>query len=119
MKIFLVLFLFFLSSGAFASATRVIDADTIKSADHTKTFTISADGTLPISQEYVRDSFTSNSSTTAFTLSFAPPNTVEPRIFLNGILQTYTTDYTISSTTLTFVTAPTTGQEIKAIYSKY
>jgi hypothetical protein len=34
-------------------------------------------------------------------------------------LQAYTTDYTISGTTLTFTTAPATGQTIQAVYSRY
>lgn len=64
------------------------------------------------------DSGTGNGSTTDFVLSQKPVNTLDPVITLNGIKQRYTTDYsiTLSTKTLSFVTAPAIGQVINATY---
>jgi len=40
------------------------------------------------------------------------------KVFLNGIRQTVTTDYTISGATITFVTPPTSGDIILTDYRK-
>jgi hypothetical protein len=77
-------------------------------------------GNIATAGQEIRDAFTGNSSTTAFTLSFAPPSaTTQVKIFQDGILMTYTDDYTISSTTLTMTTAPSIGQKLLVIYSRY
>lgn len=61
---------------------------------------------------YVNRSYTGNGSTTTYTVtSGATVNDV--LVTENGVLQVPTTDYTISSTTLTFVTAPANGVEIQ------
>jgi len=71
----------------------------------------------------IYDDFEGDGSTTAFTLSHtctAPTNnSTNPlvRVYVNGVLQTYTTHYTVAGTTLTFVTAPTYGVKIRAEYS--
>ena len=126
MKIFLIFLSFIITSGAFASATRSIDADQVQSADHTKTFTMPASsgtllisGSVAIAGQFNRDSASGNSSTTVFTLTNSPASTTEARVFLDGILQILTTDYTISGTSLTFVTAPATGQNITVLYSRF
>lgn len=57
-----------------------------------------------------------NGSNTSFTLAHAP---MEPRavgLFLDGLFQTYTTDFTISGTTITMVAAPAVGQSLVAWY---
>ena len=52
-----------------------------------------------------------------YTLAFIPQaNTVQ--VFVNGLLQKPTTDYTISVTTLTFVTPLQTGDELLVHYIK-
>ena len=142
-RLFVAIFLIF-SSTAFASATRIINADTIKSGSGSVTWTPPATSTtlvgtvdtavlsnktidgslnilskLPVSSQMVVDSGSGNGTVTAFTLSQAPPTSSGVDVYLNGILQEYTTDYTISSTTLTFTTAPATGQTIRAVYSRY
>ena len=61
---------------------------------------------------------TANGSTTAFTLSFTPTANASVLTYLNGVAQTQTTDYSLSGTTLTFVTAPQPGQEILVYYSR-
>ena len=46
---------------------------------------------------------------TAFTLSSAPGSIGALEVFISGVRQRPTTDYTLSGTTLTFVTAPPSG----------
>jgi len=58
---------------------------------------------------------TGDASTTAFTITSG--RTVEDvLVFVNGFQLTPTTDYTISGTTLTFVTAPGSSAEITYRY---
>jgi hypothetical protein len=59
-----------------------------------------------------------NGSNTSYTLSSTPHSAKSVRIYLNGIKQLYTTDYSVSGTTVTMVTAPATGQKIEAEYIK-
>lgn len=131
-----------LSSAAHASAARVLDGATITNGAATLTLpstTTTLDGTsntatltnktidgsantlskLPVSTQIITDSGAGNGSTTAFTMSFAAPSASAVQVFLDGTLQESTTDYTISGTTLTFTTAPATGQTIRAVYSRY
>lgn len=58
---------------------------------------------------FVNDTFSGNGVTTNFTLSAAPANVASVLVFIAGVRQRPTTDYTISGTTLTFGTAPTSG----------
>lgn len=60
---------------------------------------------------------TVNSSNTSFTLANTPI-TGTVKVYKNGLRQTLTTDYTISGTTITFVTAPSTGAVLKVDYRK-
>ncbi len=57
------------------------------------------------------DSFTGNGSNTQFTLSTSA-TTKTILVYLNGVVQTPTTDYSVSGTTLTFVTAPANNDSI-------
>ena len=61
---------------------------------------------------YVNRSYTGDSSTTGFTITTGL-NVNKVLVTENGVLQTPTTDYTISSTTLTFTTAPASGVSIQ------
>ena len=61
----------------------------------------------------VKDQFTGNNSTTAFTLSVTPSSADNINIFISGVYQNSvdsggTANYTVSGTTLTFTTAPPT-----------
>lgn len=89
----------FVGSGVTASGTGA-----------TKTITISGgSGGLAVTGT-VRD-YTGDGSTTGFTVtSGADDDNV--MVFLNGVYQRPTTDYTVSSTTLTFNTAPVNGDVI-------
>lgn len=46
---------------------------------------------------------------TAFTLSSAPATIIATEVFISGVRQRPTTDYTLSGTTLTFLSAPASG----------
>ena len=62
---------------------------------------------------FTTDTFTGNSSTTAYTLSETPPNANSLLVFVDGILQKVTTNFTLSGNTLTFTGAPDTGAEVE------
>lgn len=58
-----------------------------------------------------------NGSNTSFTTGNAPvAGTVQ--VFLNGLLQTVTDDYTISGSTITYATAPIAGDVLRVTYIK-
>lgn len=50
-----------------------------------------------------------NGSTAAFTLNSAPGSLGSLEVYVSGVRQTPTTDYTVSGTTLTFTSAPPSG----------
>lgn len=69
-------------------------------------------------EDVAADTFNGDNSTTGFTLSAAAV-TNAAHVFLSGVRQTPTTDYSISGTTLTFTTAPATGTaNILVVYAK-
>jgi hypothetical protein len=51
-----------------------------------------------------------------FTLSQTPVESDSVTVYLNGLRQTPTIDYTISTITVTFVTAPALGQVVTCDY---
>ena len=57
-------------------------------------------------KSFTTDSFTGDGSTTAFTLSETPPNANSILVSVDGSIQKVTTNYTLSSATLTFTSAP-------------
>ena len=59
---------------------------------------------------------TVNGSNVNFTLSSAPADPTRVMVWLNGIKQIYTTDYSVSGTTVTFVTAPADGQSVDVAF---
>ena len=61
---------------------------------------------------YVNRSYTGDGSTTGFTVT-SGTTVNDVLVTENGVLQVPTTDYTISSTTLTFVVAPGSGVAIQ------
>ena len=65
-------------------------------------------------KSFTNDVFTGNGSAVAFTLSETPPNSNSVLVFVDGILQKSSTNYSISGTTLTFTSAPDTSAEIEA-----
>jgi len=63
----------------------------------------------------ITDTFTGDGSTVAFTIN-SGRNVNDILAIVNGIILVPTTDYSISTTTLTFVTAPSSGAEIQVRY---
>jgi hypothetical protein len=60
---------------------------------------------------------TINGSNTSFTLANTPIVGTET-IYLNGLEQNVTTDYTILGSTITYVVAPVTGDILRVSYLK-
>jgi len=71
--------------------------------------------TLSTTLTYSSGTAVGDNSTTAFTIS-SGRSVNDVLVFVNGFQLTPTTDYTISGTTLTFVTAPATSAEITYRY---
>lgn len=121
-KLTLVFILMFRVVAANAAATRTIDADFVASSDKTVSRTLpNANGTIMVSSGVLKEipSGTINGSNQAFTLANTPNVTATVQVFVNGILQEVTTDYTISGASITMVSAPVSGQKIYVVYSKY
>ena len=79
---------------------------------------VKVEGVEPTGSSLVRNEIpagTINGSNTVFTLATTPA-TGSARIYLNGVRQKTTDDYTISGATVTFVTAPPTGSNLLADY---
>ena len=66
---------------------------------------------LAASLSYSKGTFTGDGSTTTITIS-GSRSVDDVLVFVNGICLVPTDDYTISSTTLTFTTAPADSAEI-------
>jgi len=58
--------------------------------------------------------FTGDNSTTAFTLTVEPMNKENTIVYLDGVYQ-HKSEYSVSGTTLTFTTAPGTGDDIEVL----
>lgn len=56
-----------------------------------------------------------NGSNTTFTLTTSPTLNSE-MVFLNGLVQTPSTDYTVSGSVVTFIAAPFTGDSVRVTY---
>ena len=67
---------------------------------------------------FQHDSGVGDGSTVAYVLSNTPHSADNVMVFLNGLLQKQTTDYSVSGSTVTFVTAPATAQDILLRYIK-
>jgi hypothetical protein len=63
----------------------------------------------------ITDTFTGDGSTVAFTIN-SGRNVNDIMAIVNGMILVPTTDYTISTTTLTFVLAPASSAEIQVRY---
>lgn len=59
---------------------------------------------------------TVNGSNVTFTLSYAPTSNDSLSLFLDSLILELTTDYSVSDTTITMVTAPAVGQKLYATY---
>jgi len=77
----------------------------------TKTITISGGSGGGVNVQGEVRGYTGDGSTTGFTVS-SGANATNVMVFLNGVYQRPTTDYSVSGTTLTFGTAPVNGDVI-------
>jgi hypothetical protein len=66
---------------------------------------------------YTVDSFTGTGSQVAYTMSFTPTNAQQIQVFVGGLYQVPTTNYTVSSTTITFSSAPPLGATVNIIHT--
>lgn len=74
-------------------------------------------GNQPTSAPFVTDSYTGTGSQTAFVgLSFAPAATSSIAVFVNGVYQRPTIQYTVSGTILNFVSAPSVSTNITVLH---
>ena len=67
-------------------------------------------------RNFTVDTFTGNGSTTAYTLTSEPASANSILVIVDGIVQTRTTNYTLSGTTLTFTSAPDNSSSITVIH---
>ena len=76
---------------------------------------------VAVGTNQVQDVFYGNGSATTATLSFTPTNTLAVGCYQDGtaLFQGSGNDYTISSATITWVTAPPTGSKLLCVYNKY
>ena len=68
-----------------------------------------------VAKNLAEDTFTGNGSTTAYTLSVAPPTTQSILVTLGGVVQPIA-NYSLSTTTLTFSTAPPNSVAIRVLH---
>jgi len=66
--------------------------------------------------EWRINSATGDGSTVAFVLGSTPVSSGTLSVYLNGLLQRLTTDYSLSGNTVTFVSAPALAQDIDFHY---
>jgi hypothetical protein len=71
----------------------------------------------PVLRNFTVDTFTGNGSTTSYTLTDTPYSANSIIVTVDGILQTATTNYSVSGTTLSFGTdAPASGAAITVLH---
>jgi len=78
------------------------------------TGSVGADQLAANLKSFTTDVFAGNGSATAFTLSETPAVANSVMVFVDGILQKSSTNYSISGATLTFTSAPDASAEIEA-----
>jgi hypothetical protein len=77
--------------------------------------TVSGGGSVSYYQE--TPSGAVNGTNTAFTILNEPGTSDALLVYVNGLLKRKTTDYTYSSLTITFTTAPAPGSDVYAVYT--
>ena len=97
------------------NSTVEISSDTVRVKDAGITSAKLGSGARPVIRETPSGSV--NGSNTSFTLANTPASGTE-QVYLNGILQEPGSgnDYTISTNTITYLTAPVTGDRIRVSY---
>jgi hypothetical protein len=103
-----------INSGALTSLTELAtraDSDDLFFVYDTSATTLKKIQTSNIVKASVTRTATGDGSTTGFVVT-SGTSVDNVLVFLNGVAQKPTTDYTVSSTTLTFVVAPESGEAI-------
>jgi len=67
---------------------------------------------------FEHESSVGDGATKAFAITYTPIDVNALKVFLNGLLQRPTTDYSLSGTTVTFVSAPADDQDIDFFYMR-
>ena len=74
-------------------------------------------GNQVTSSPFITDTYTGTGTQTAFlNMSFAPAATSSIAVYVNGAYKTPTTDYTVSGTSLNFVSAPAASATIVVLH---
>ena len=74
-------------------------------------------GNQVTSSPFVTDSYTGTGSQTAFlNMTYAPAATPSIAVFVDGAYKIPTTDYTVSGTTLNFVSAPANNAKVTVLH---
>jgi acetate kinase len=74
-------------------------------------------GNQVTSSPFITDSYTGTGSQTAFlNMTHAPAATSSIAVFVDGVYKTPTTDYTVSGTTLNFVSAPANNAKVVVLH---
>jgi hypothetical protein len=81
----------------------------------------SATGNIVLSSQIIQQTPTGtiNGSNVSFTLSNTPAIAATVVVYVDGAIQIQSTDYTLTTNTITFTVAPATGQSIIVQYSIY
>jgi hypothetical protein len=124
LKLLFIVIITALSTSAVALSTRIVDADSLYSADHLKQYTLpSTSGTIALLSDVaggttVQETASGpvNDSNVAFTVAHTPTDAGNFMLFLDGLLLNVTDDYTRSGVNITMISAPKTGQKLRAVY---
>lgn len=74
-------------------------------------------GNQVTSSPFITDSYTGTGVQTAFlNMTYAPAATSSIAVFVDGAYKTPTTDYTVSGTTLNFVSAPANNAKVVVLH---
>lgn len=78
-------------------------------------------GQVPIALAFKQESLTGlvNNLNLVFTTTSIPVTSASTFVYINGLLQDNGTDYSLSGSTITFATAPVSGQTLRVIYPIY
>lgn len=102
------------SSGALSNVAPGTSGNVLTS-NGTSWTSAAASGSITATQEAATG--TINGSNTSFSITYTPiANSVN--VYLDGLYLTPTTDYSISNTTITMVTAPAYGQSLRVSYHR-
>ena len=101
-----------------AGKVGVVTLDTDDVSEATNLYFTNARAKAAIIYEQEVPSGLVNGVNTSYTLAQTPHSNGSVQLFINGLIQRQTIDYTIVGTAITMTTAPATGQDIYAYYTR-